>query len=75
MCRDMAERLIDLMLNHGIMSVIAWSLLLAVVIPMAIIVRRTGHSLWWVILLFVPLGGFVALWLLALARWPALREG
>lgn len=34
-------------------------------------IRKTGYSAWWVVLSFVPLIGFVVLWLWAYAKWPA----
>jgi hypothetical protein len=43
-------------------------------IPATLIVRRTGHSVWWMLILLVPFGVFVGLWILAVGRWPALDE-
>jgi len=40
--------------------------------PVARIIKRTGHSGWWALLIFVPLGNFIGLWILAFTRWPAL---
>lgn len=42
------------------------------VIPLWRILKRTGHSGWWSLLLFIPLGNLLGLWLLAYARWPAV---
>ena len=40
--------------------------------PVARIIKRTGHSGWWALLMFVPLVNFIALWVFAFTRWPAL---
>ena len=42
------------------------------IVPSTLIVRRTGHSGWWMLLLLVPFGVVAGLWILALGRWPAL---
>jgi hypothetical protein len=46
----------------------------ATLIPLQQIVSRTGYSRWWVLLIFVPLGNLVGLWLLAFCRWPAVDK-
>ena len=38
--------------------------------PIIKILRRTGYSEWWALLLYVPLFNIVALWLFAYGRWP-----
>lgn len=43
-------------------------------IPIVRIVQRTGHSGWWVLLVLVPFGNIIGLWLLGFGRWPALPE-
>jgi NADH:ubiquinone oxidoreductase subunit 3 (subunit A) len=40
--------------------------------PVARILKRTGHSGWWALLVFLPLVNLAALWVFAFARWPAL---
>lgn len=61
----------------GSFSIWHWLVVLAVslifIVPMAIIIGRTGRSRWWVLMFFVPLVGVIALWVLALVRWPALE--
>lgn len=47
-------------------------LILFYVVPMAIIIGRTGHSRWWVIALCLPILNVIGLWVLALVRWPAV---
>jgi hypothetical protein len=44
------------------------------VFPVVKIVRRTGHSGWWVVLWFIPIIGLAAPWILAYVRWPALEK-
>jgi hypothetical protein len=45
-----------------------------VTVPVWRIVRRTGHSGWWSLLIFVPLLNFVGLWVFAFSRWPAVHQ-
>ena len=47
-------------------------LMLIFLYPVARILKRTGHSGWWALLMFVPLVNFIALWVFAFTRWPAL---
>lgn len=53
-----------------------WMIVLIVVpvilLPLARILKRTGHSGWWALLYFVPLVGWIGLWVFAYARWPAV---
>jgi len=59
----------------GAFSPIHWLIVLAFlagVFPAARILQRTGHSPWWAILYFVPLIGWLGMWALAFARWPAV---
>lgn len=39
-------------------------------IPTGVILRRLGYSEWWALLLFIPGGALVGLWVLAFANWP-----
>jgi hypothetical protein len=44
-------------------------------IPAFLVVRRTGMSGWWGLLLLIPIFGFViVLWVVAFARWPRARS-
>lgn len=58
----------------------AWQLLVSLVLavivvyPYVRIVRRTGHSGWWILTMFVPVLNFVMLWVFAFARWPAVDD-
>jgi hypothetical protein len=49
---------------------------LIVLPPMFIILRRTGKSLWWLVLCSFPpiLGLLVVLYILAFSRWPKLPD-
>jgi uncharacterized membrane protein YhaH (DUF805 family) len=39
-------------------------------IPVARIMRRTGYSGWWSLLVLIPLVNLIGLWVFAFARWP-----
>ncbi|NTY39878.1 MULTISPECIES: hypothetical protein [Burkholderia cepacia complex] len=58
----------------------AWQLLVSLVLvavvvyPYVRIVRRTGHSGWWILTMFVPILNFIMLWVFAFARWPAVDD-
>jgi hypothetical protein len=60
----------------GALSPFHWLILLAIVVvlvwPIVIILKRMGFSGWWAALFFIPLGNVIGLWLLAKARWPRL---
>lgn len=43
-------------------------------IPAVKILNRLGYSGFWVLLMFVPFGAIVGLWVLALADWPVLAR-
>jgi hypothetical protein len=73
MIEGFAEGIRHVLFDDGFFTVIAWVLLVGTLIPAATIVRRADHSLWWLLLVMVPLGGFIGLWLLAFSRWPILR--
>jgi hypothetical protein len=49
-------------------------LVLVMIFPVVRIIRRTGHSGWWCLLLFVPVLNWVALWIFAYAKWPAVDK-
>ncbi|AOR70668.1 hypothetical protein BBJ41_24380 [Burkholderia stabilis] len=58
----------------------AWQLLVSLVLvavviyPYIRIVRRTGHSGWWILTMFVPVLNFIMLWVFAFARWPTVDD-
>lgn len=52
--------------------VMLFIMLLIVVFPVFRIIKRTGYSGWWTLLIFVPLLNVIGLWLLAFSHWPAV---
>ena len=38
-------------------------------IPAGLVLKRTGHSMWWALLCFIPIAALIGLWVLALTRW------
>ncbi|ABB10877.1 hypothetical protein Bcep18194_B0763 [Burkholderia lata] len=58
----------------------AWQLVVSIVLvavviyPYVRIVRRTGHSGWWILTMFVPVLNFIMLWVFAFARWPTVDD-
>ena len=38
-------------------------------IPAGLILKRTGHSMWWALLCFIPIAALFGLWVLAFTRW------
>lgn len=67
----------------GSMSLMHWSMVLLYLgfiyvvtgIPVARIMRRTGYSGWWSLLVLIPLVNLVGLWAFAFARWPRVDTG
>ncbi|ONN64793.1 hypothetical protein BTM36_22080 [Herbaspirillum sp. VT-16-41] len=57
----------------GTFSIWHWLILtvlsLAILVPFAKILKRTGHSPLWVFLMFVPLLNWVGLWIFAFKKW------
>ena len=59
-------------------SVVSWAILLialSTIIPAAMVLKRAGLSRWWTVLYVIPLINWVALWVFAYARWPAVEPG
>jgi energy-coupling factor transporter transmembrane protein EcfT len=60
---------------YSLTHLISWIVGLIVVfiivgIPTGIILKRLGYSEWWALLVFVPGGVLIGLWVLAYANWP-----
>jgi energy-coupling factor transporter transmembrane protein EcfT len=60
---------------YSLTHLISWIVGLIVVfiiigIPTGIILKRLGYSEWWALLIFVPGGVLIGLWVLAYANWP-----
>jgi hypothetical protein len=49
-------------------------ILLSTLIPLQQILHRAGHSRWWVLVWFIPVVNWIALWVFAYTRWPALSK-
>lgn len=41
-------------------------------VPVWRILKRTGHSGWWSLIIFIPLVNLIGFWLLAYVKWPAV---
>ena len=57
----------------GAFSIFHWLIVFALVaipVPFARLLQRTGHSAVWCLLYFVPLVNVFALWIFAFESWP-----
>lgn len=43
-------------------------------IPAGMVLKRTGHSMWWALLCFIPIAALFGLWVLAFTRWRPAAE-
>jgi hypothetical protein len=60
---------------HWVMAIVMPLLFIIIIgVPIARILRRSGHSRWWTIVAFVPLLNFIGLWVFAFTRWPSLDK-
>lgn len=61
---------------HHPLGPISWLIILVVTLamfyPYIRILRRTGHSGWWVLVMFVPLVNMIMIWVFAFAKWPTV---
>ena len=48
-------------------------ILVVIFLPYFRIFKRTGHSGWWALLMFVPIANIITLYIIAFSRWPALE--
>jgi hypothetical protein len=64
------------MAMNSIISIVSFSDFAITVVAFGYLLKRTGRSLWWLILAFTPpvLGMIVLLCILAFCRWPAFDE-
>jgi multisubunit Na+/H+ antiporter MnhE subunit len=65
---------------YSITHMISWivGLIVAFIIvglPTGIILKRLGYSEWWALLIFIPGGVLIGLWVLAYANWPGPVAG
>ena len=57
----------------GMREVVVILLVAALLWPYVKIISKAGYSGWWALLIFVPIVNFIALWVFAYAKWPALE--
>ncbi len=43
-------------------------------IPASMVLKRTGHSPWWALLCFIPVGALLGLWVMAFTQWTPARS-
>ena len=55
---------------HWLVLIVAWAF---VIVPLRDILNKVGYSGWWAVLVFLPLGNIIALWIFAGAKWPNLK--
>lgn len=57
---------------HLFIILLVFAIFVVILIPIAQILHRAGHSRWWSVLYLIPLLNVVGLWIFAYVRWPAL---
>jgi hypothetical protein len=63
----------DFTIYHALAVLLSIGAALAYWVPIIRILNRAGYSGWWSLILLVPLGNILGLWIFADADWPALR--
>jgi hypothetical protein len=62
----------------GSLSIFHWLIVIVIAIvtvyPYVRIIRRTGHSGWWILTAIIPVLNLAMLWAFAFTRWPAFEE-
>ncbi len=58
------------LLNYETLFVMFGVFLFLLLVPVAKLLRRTGHNATWCLLSIVPGFNLIALWLFAFKRWP-----
>jgi hypothetical protein len=43
-------------------------------IPTGMVLKRTGHAMWWALLCYIPIAALLGLWVLAFSRWRPAAE-
>ncbi|MBU9456521.1 DUF805 domain-containing protein [Burkholderia multivorans] len=70
-------------MNQVMTSFVSWGPIALMLLPIFFglffypyvrILRRTGHSGWWVLALLIPGVNLAAIWIFAFAEWPALNR-
>ncbi len=58
-------------------SILIWIIVILVLAislwPAARISRKAGYSGWWALVMLVPLGNVIVIWVFAFLDWPNLR--
>ncbi|MGH7192023.1 MAG: hypothetical protein ACREJM_00645 [Candidatus Saccharimonadales bacterium] len=54
------------------LHILAILVIVSIIIPLYRIIRRTGHSGWWCVLLLIPVANWIFVWLFAFVPWPAV---
>jgi hypothetical protein len=63
------------MMNLMILRLVLLAIVIAAFVPPAVkILRRMGFSGWWVLIAVISPLNIVALWVLAYAKWPAMKQ-
>ncbi len=42
-------------------------------IPTGMVLKRTGHAMWWALLCFIPVAALLGLWVIAFTSWTPAR--
>ncbi len=58
-------------MEGAILLILMLAILALVVYLNACILKKAGYSLWWLLLLIVPLFYWIMVWMFAFADWPA----
>jgi ABC-type proline/glycine betaine transport system permease subunit len=63
-------------LTHLITGIVGLIIAFVIIgVPTGIILKRLGYSEWWSLVIFIPGGALVGLWVLAYANWPGPKMG
>ena len=60
--------------NVAIIGFAIVALAVAMFFPIGRILWRMGYSVWWLLLVLVPLGPVIGIWVVAFSEWPRLRK-
>jgi len=69
------EQLLQLSTELSVWLWIAIMTFIFFVIPVARILKRTGHHPLWSLAFLIPIIGYLGLWIFAFKRWPAEQGG
>ncbi len=66
------ETIIRLVVIYILFYTVFWFVF--VCIPLFLIIRRMGLSKWISLITYIPIGGLLVLWYLAITEWPNLNS-